>query len=181
MFIFTWMIKIIDRLFTLACALGFVQIPLFINEYMHQLVGRQAELRLYVEAMQKSAAISNKSLEQYINKFLQSADIDFIQQGNLMESMVERFSRISDALSSLQTASLGTRPFVFMSHLDSAIFQSTFKHFTIGVPFTWEGAIYAIVGVVIGYCLFSCLRPNRSKIAQQQQKDKRQLQKSLDQ
>lgn len=147
-----------DRICAVLAAIIFMQLPLFISQYMQQLTGREAELRLQVDAMRQAARISGKSLEELINKFVSSSDGDFIRQGELMQSMLERWEGMFKSLVSLQQSSIFAKPFNFILHLNTETFSSTLKNYSFGLPVTIEGAIYAFCGLVVGYLLFSGLR-----------------------
>lgn len=156
------MLKCVGALFDRACAVigavVFAQLPLFISQYQHQLTGREAELRLQVDAMRQAAGLSGKTLVQFIKKFTSNSDADFILQGELMQSMVDRWHSLNEALSSLQGSTVIGRPFNFLMHLNAEAFSSTFKNYTFGLPLTIEGGIYALFGMVVGYLFFSGIR-----------------------
>ena len=149
---------LLDRIFAVAGALLFVQLPLFIQQYIQQLVGRTEELKLQLSALQQAAAVSQKTLAQYIQKFLASADADFAMQGEFMQSIVHRWERLSEALFSLQHCSSVEKPFIFFSVYSHQVASSTFHHFSPGLLFTLEGAAYALVGTCAGFLFFKLLR-----------------------
>lgn len=153
-----WIGGVIDRVCAVICAVLFAQIPLFVQQYSQQLIGRVAELRLQVAGMKQAAAVSGKTLEGLIAKFLSNADPDIVRQGELMDGLVQRFNGMSQALNSLQNSSVMERPFVFVAHLNGETFMSTLHNFTIGIPLTVEGGVYGLIGIVIGFCLFSAIR-----------------------
>lgn len=156
------MLKSIGALFDRACAVlgafAFAQFPLFISQYQHQLTGREAEMRLQVDAIQRAASLSGKTLPQFIQKFTTNADLDFVRQGELMQAMVDRWYHLNDALIALQNSSTVGRPLNFLVHLNTDAFKSTLKHYSFGLPLTIEGAIYALFGIITGYLLVSGLR-----------------------
>lgn len=135
-----------------------MQIPLVIQQYVQNLTGREAELRIQVDAMRRMAESSGKSLTQFIQKFLSSTDTDFASQGRLMENMVDRWHYLTESFLALQNSSVFTRPFVFFLHADFDIFKSTLKNHSLGFPLSLEGAVYALIGLAVGYVLFSGIR-----------------------
>lgn len=153
-----WAGNLLDRMCAVVGAVVFVQFPLFITQYTQQLAGREAELRLQVNAMRQSASVSGKTLEQLIQKFLINTDPDFVRQGELMQSMVSRLQSIYEALTTLQDSSILARPFNFLLHLNVDAFKSTLQQYTIGFPLNLEGGAYALAGIVVGYALFSGVR-----------------------
>lgn len=156
--------RLFDRIFCLAGALLFAQFPQFFLQYLHQLSGHVSELAFQVHQLELSAKLSNKTLSQLIFKFLQNSDMDIVRQGDLMRSMVERYEAMSHAQTALQHASLFTKPFLFIRHVQAAIAQDTWHQFQLGFSFTIEGVLYALAGMVIGFSLFQMLRTIGKKI-----------------
>lgn len=150
--------SVLDRLCILLGALLFVQAPLFMQQYQHQLVGHIAELQFQVDKMQQAAAVSGKTLGQFTQKFVMSGDADFSAQGKLMHGMVQRLEYFSQALAALTHATPLTRPLLFIQHLNYQIAKSTFTHFQLGMVFTWEGLMYGVLGMAFGYFCFLLLR-----------------------
>lgn len=146
---------VLERVVVVVSALSFAQIPLFIQHYEQQLVGRIAELKMQVDAIQVIA--KDRSLHEYIFKFTSNSDPDFVQQGNLLFEMVNRYDSLQTAYANLQNATLFTKPVVFVNHLYSDIAASTWEHFHLGLPLTVEGAAYAFVGVIVGMCVTSLM------------------------
>lgn len=153
-----WLSKIIDRIFVVAGALLLLQAPLFMQEYHQQLAGRVAELHLQIEAMQKAATDSGKTLGQFVQKFVQSSDSDFSRQGQIMEKMVLRYQNLSGNLTALDLATVWARPFVFVQYLNYDVALSTLHGFSVGIPLTFEGIIFAFAGMLLGYGVFVFIR-----------------------
>jgi len=152
-----WTAKFVDRLFVVLGALLFVQFPLFVTQYLQRLGGHVAELKYQVAKMGQAAAASNLKLASYIEKFVQSGDTEVARQGELMQGMADRLEALSSALHSLEGASSLTRPFLFLWHFDGSIFCAACSGYSFGVPFTFEGAIWAVIGAFAGYGLYLLL------------------------
>lgn len=150
-----WLIGFFDRAFAVVGALACAQAPMFIQQYGHQLSGRVAELKLQVQSIEYSASLGQKSLEQYVQRFLESGDLDFARQGELMQRMTERYNVLSIAINELNSATVISKPFIFIKEFNWDIASSTFSQFQPGIPFTFEGLIYAIAGIALGYGLFA--------------------------
>lgn len=155
---FKWVGGLIDRIFAAAGGVLFSQAPLFMKQYAQQLSGHAAELRYQVDAMRQAATNSGKTLEQFIQKFVESNDADFMRQGDIMSAMVNRWYNTTDALAALQESSVFTRPFVFLTHMNWDIVKSTWTHYVFGLPFTLEGLVYAIIGIIFGFFVFFAIR-----------------------
>lgn len=155
---YKWMIGLIDRMFALFGAVAFSQFPLYMQQYMKQLEGHAAELRHQVESLQIASAMTGKSLSQYVTKFLESGDGDFVLQGEIMQRMIERSHLFSEALIKLNEAPLYSKPMVFFQYLDLNIMKSTAGTFEMGIPLSLEGGVYALLGLFAGYGVFYTLR-----------------------
>src|ERR1700675_1311335 len=107
-----WIAGIFDKLLALIGALVLSQAPVFMQAYIHQLSGHVAELQWQMDSMQRVAAQSGKTLDQFVQKFLASTDLDFALQGQVMQGIIERWHNYSDGLLALQHATVWTRPFV---------------------------------------------------------------------
>jgi hypothetical protein len=155
---FSWVGGLMDRLCAVAGALIFAQIPLFIQQYTQQLVGRQAELQLQSDLMRQSARLSGKTVEQLAQKFIESADQDIVRQGEMMLATINRWTHLSEALNAMQQSSIWSKPVTFLYHINSDVVLSSWKHFKFGLPFTIEGGIYAVFGTVFSCLCFALLK-----------------------
>lgn len=164
---------ILERIVVVASALVFAQIPLFIQHYEQQLVGRIAELKMQVDAIQMIA--NGRSLQEYILKFTSNSDPDFVRHGYLLNEMVSRYDSLRVAYESLLASTLLTKPIVFLTHLYSDIAASTWEHFHIGLPLTFEGTCYALLGVVAGMCVTGIFSFAIGKSAEQKLRAKKNV------
>ncbi len=153
-----WILNMLDRIFAVAGAVLFSQVPIFMQKYGQQLAGHAQELKLQLDLMTQTALRSGKTLDQYIQKFVQYSDTDINSQGKLMHNMVERYQTLSEASLALNSASTLSKPFVFLNHLFGDIAASTVNLFTPGFSFNLEGISYALLGTFFGYILFSILK-----------------------
>lgn len=149
-----WLSELLDRIFVVLGALLLSQVPLFIQQYQQHLAGHVAELQYQIDAMEEIAGKTGKTLNEFIQKFISSSDLDFSAQGRLMSAMVERFTQLSEALTSLENASILTKPFIFLAHSKYMIVNETWHSFELGLTFTFEGLVYALVGMCLGYFIY---------------------------
>lgn len=149
--------KFIDRIFIVLGALLFAQAPLFMQAYRHQLSGHIAELRWNIESMRHAAMLSGKTLEAFVLKFVQSGDQDFARQGAIMQEMIDRFQQFSAGLSAIDNATLFSRPFAFMWHLNYDVAIATLHGYAIGIPLTFEGIGYGMIGILVSYGFYTLI------------------------
>lgn len=145
---------LMDRIFAVVGAFTFSQWPLFMQHYQNHLTGHASELLIQIEAMRRAASLSGKSLQEYVLKFLSSSDLDFKNQGELMQQMIDRQRHLTEALESLQQAPLYFKPFFFIKYYDKNIGYSTWESYQTGFLFNGEGAIYSLIGIIFGLCLY---------------------------
>jgi hypothetical protein len=155
---FKWMGGLIDRIFAVIGAVIFLQAPAFIQQYAQRLAGHVSELRLQVDMMRQAALMSDKSLEQFIQKFTSSGDVDFARQGELMQNMLTRYQDLQSSANALQHASVFSRPFVLLSHLNWDIAKAAITSFHFEISFTLEALIYAVIGIVVGCLIYRFIR-----------------------
>lgn len=172
-----WIGSIISKVFMVMGALLLSQMPLYMQYYTQQLDGRVSELQWQIEAIGQMATQSGKDLDQYIGKFLTSDDPDFKLQGRFMSETRERWNDFSNNLKALKQSTVWTRPFIFIRNVNLTIAQATLASFQPGLTLNIEGAVYIVVGMVLGsvifYLLRQLLRILFSPLARVLRKDKR--------
>lgn len=146
-----------DRLCVVAGAFAGSQIPQFMQQYMQRLAGHVEELQRVIDHLNQLAAHSNKTLNQYIYKFLSNSDPDFSRQGEFMQQMLIRWEQLSQALQSIVNSSMWARPYVLLTHLDYDIAHSTLHSFQPGLSLTIEGFYYTGIGLISGFLLYQGL------------------------
>lgn len=138
----------------IGAALGaglFFQFPQFYFQYLHEMKGHVAELRHQVALFEQAAHMSNKNLTEWIAKFVNSSDPDFVLQGKLLQGMVDRLVSFQQAEGVLETSSWLAKPFVFLRVADHEIARETLNHFQWGLSFSTEGLAYGCTGLILGY------------------------------
>lgn len=153
---FQWFGGFVDRIFSVIGAFLFAQIPIFMQQYHQQLMARVAELSKIVRKMEDAAQLSGKTLDQYLSKFLENGDLDISRHGQLIHELVLRWQKLSHTATILKESSPFTRPLVYLSQLDIEIAQTTYQGYEFGIPLTIEGGLYALIGLSVGYCVYTC-------------------------
>lgn len=145
----------IDRLFAVLGAFAFAQFPQFYSQYLHELAGHIEELSYQINLLKQS--LQGKSVQEIIAKFLQFSDPDVAKQGEFIKGMVDRLEALTFSQNSLQAASYLTKPLLFIREADTVVALDTYRRFQFGFTFTWEGLIWALIGLVVGYMFFRCI------------------------
>ena len=150
--------KVVSRVFLAFFIILFSQLPVFVDQYEIRLQGHVAESLRQIQAFQTAAAMSGKTLPQYISKFAEQADPDFKSQGKLMEDAVERNLSLTRASEALKVANLFIRPVVFIRYVDTQVLADAWKSFTPGLSFDLNMALWAGTGFLFGWLLLMALK-----------------------
>ncbi len=140
--------RILDRVLCAVGAIGFSQFPEFIQQYLQRLEGHLDEARLAVDRFKDAAAQSGMTLDQLIAGASQNPDPSIGKLGEVVRLASVRVSDLASADAALRQASLWTRPFVFLRHVDWSIARATLSIYRPAVPTTAEGLLYALAGMV---------------------------------
>ncbi len=150
--------KTFDRLFAVGGAFAMCQLPLLMQQYTMVLSGHLAESRRQINMLQHAASLTNKTLQEYIAKFLGQEDLDFVHQGKIMQAMQSRYEDLSQAYTSITQSTVWSKPFVFVKNLDSSVFYDTVQDFTPGLTLSVESLVYAVAGLGVGVLAYRALK-----------------------
>lgn len=147
----------VDRVCVLSGAVICAQAPQYYFAYTQRLAGHVAELQLQLGHLRKLASRANLDWAHYVAKFVQHTDPDIAGQGQFMIALNERHETLTHAYQAMQEAGSFSRPFAFLRHAQWDVARATLQDFQFGLTFTAETAIYALVGMGLGYGLFRLL------------------------
>ena len=139
---------LLDRALCVIGTVLFSQIPEFMQQYLQRLGGHLDEARRQLEQFHQAAAQSGLTLERLINQTATNPDPAVAKLGGVMTESIMRVDTLTAAQAALQQASLWSRPFVFVQHIDTSIARSTWAIFQPAVPTTIEGLVYALLGML---------------------------------
>ena len=144
----------------LVCVLGAVfasQAPEFFQQYLQRLGGTLDEVRRQLAAYEAAAQAAGKPFAQFVADTGANADAGIAKLGQTMAATAARADELSTAHAALLDASVWSRPWAFLAHLDSSIAHATGAIFKPAVPTTAEGAVYAAAGVAVAFLLWHLL------------------------
>jgi hypothetical protein len=145
----TWLDRIVDRILAVAGALVFSQAPEFFQQYLQRLGGHLDEARRTLAQFERTAAEAGLTLDRFITQTSTNYDQAVAKLAQVMTAAVERVQHLDAAFTALRDASVWTRPFAFLRHLDGAIAHATWTDYKPAVPTTAEGFIYAAAGMLV--------------------------------
>lgn len=150
---------LLDRVLCLLGAVGFCQLPEFMQQYLQRLGGHLDEARRQLAQFEAVAAQSQLALPQFIDRTAANPDDAVARLGGVMQAALDRVTELSAAESALRHASLWEKPFVFFAHLDRSIASATLDVYKPAVPTTAEGLVYAAAGMIAILCVYhGCIR-----------------------
>ncbi len=163
---------LIDRVMCVLGAVLFSQVPEFMQQYLQRLGGHLDEARRQLLQFQQVAKSSGLSLDDLIHRTTTNAEPAVAKLGSVMSETVERVTDLTAAQAALFDASLWSRPFVFVRHLDFSITRATWSIYKPAVPTTGEGLAYALLGILFFLGLYhfgikypiACLRARRAGV-----------------
>jgi hypothetical protein len=140
---------LVDRLLCVVGAVLFSQLPEFIQQYLQRLGGHLDEARRQLEQFREVAAKSGLTLDQLTAQSQANTETTVARLGQLMRDTGDRVDALATADAAIRNASILSRPFVFLRHVDLSIARSTWSIFRPAVPTTIEGMLYAAFGVLL--------------------------------
>lgn len=146
--------SLLDRALCVIGAVGFSQLPEFIQQYLQRLGGRLDEARRQLAQFEAVAAQSKLTLAEFIERTGQNTDASVARLAGVMHDAVIRVDSLAAADTAIRNASLLEKPFVFFAHLDPSIVHATWDIYRPAVPTTAEGLVYAGLGVVTMLALY---------------------------
>ncbi|MFT3828322.1 MAG: DUF2937 family protein [Opitutaceae bacterium] len=140
-----------------ACVFGAVfaaQAPEFFQQYLQRLGGHLDEVRRQLAAFEAAAQAAGKPWPQFVAETSANADPGLAKLGQTMAATAARAEHLAGAHAALFDASVWTRPWAFLTHLDTGIARATAAVFKPAVPTTFESAIYAALGVALAFIVW---------------------------
>jgi len=152
-----WISAMLDRICAVLGAIILMQLPMFVDQYSLRLSGHVEELQYQVQQIRTTANKTHRELDSYIQKFRDSKDSDFADQGKVMGAMVQRTTTLSNSLQELNNANVITRPFLFLFSGDWSIIRSTYDSYQLGIRLGFESCFYALAGVLLGFQFYQLI------------------------
>jgi Protein of unknown function (DUF2937) len=140
--------RLLDRVLCVVGAVVFSQAPEFMQQYLQRLEGHLDEARLVLSRFKDAATQSGMSLDQLVSGAVQNPDPAMGKLGGVIRESMTRVDALTAADAALRGASVWTRPFVFLAHVDRGIARATLSIYRPAVPTTAEGFLYAGIGIV---------------------------------
>jgi len=142
-----WLVRKLDMLggavFAGTAGAATSQLQAFIGQYLQRLGGHLDEAVRNYETILGS--------DRYQSIAPQTRDLIL---GDA-QARVEEIRTVHDAI---LNAGLFTKPFVFLSRLDTGIAERTLEHFTPALPLDVEGLVYSAMGLLTGFVVYELIK-----------------------
>ena len=131
--------------------ISFSQIPGFISHYTQRLGGHATEAAKHVADYTRIAADNGVDLARYIADHVGSGVDTIMATGAKIKSDLLRSEYLTSAYDSIRNADIIQKPIEFVTNFDYDIAVGALKDFVPNVPLSVEGAVYAAVGIGVGW------------------------------
>ncbi|WP_407492178.1 DUF2937 family protein [Pseudooceanicola sp. MF1-13] len=142
----------IARALTLAIgitgAAGMSQFPEYSQQYLQRLAGSVEELGRIVEDFDRSAKAEGLTRDEALASMTGSSFVE--RRRTDMSRAIARHERLSADLQALRGAGPFTRAYQVARFDDADLMRGTAEDFRPALPLTFEGAVFAGAGLVIG-------------------------------
>ncbi|MEM7658056.1 MAG: DUF2937 family protein [Bacteroidota bacterium] len=140
-----------DRIICVLFAVLFAQVPVYISQYIDVLSGARMEAQKVYDDVAEVANAYQQSVDQFLEDMTNHPDQKVRDMSSVQLNTVQRYHRYTEALEALTERAAWLKPFYLIRHYDPSIHASMF--FEPNVPLTIEGAIYALMGLIVALLL----------------------------
>ena len=143
--IFSGIGQLIARILCVAAALLFLQIPVYIDQYLNVLIQAREEARPTYESTQRVAFQQNYSPEAYLDAMSNRvSNTDSLQ---LVRNTLERYNSYDEKIQAISDAPLWKKPWVFYQKSEKSIREA--MDFRPGVNLDQESLTYGLIGILL--------------------------------
>lgn len=160
-----------DRIICVAFAVLFAQVPVYISQYVDVLSGARMEAKKVYDEVAEVANEYGQSVEVFLGEMAENPDQRVRDLTGVQLNTVQRYHRYTEALEALTKRAGWLKPFALMNHYDPSIHAAMF--FEPNVPLTIEGAIYALMGVIVALLLIALVTGIVQRIRNSRKKEEK--------
>ena len=146
---------LLDRIVCIVFAVVFAQGPVYIAQYLDVLAGARMESEKNLRKVQEQAEDNGVTVEDFVSRLLGNSDPLVRSSGETIQNLLVSYEQYESAYSAISTANVWQKPFRLIQHFDPSIGEALV--FNPSVPLSIEGAVYAFIGLIIGWLLFSLI------------------------
>ncbi|MCB9958758.1 MAG: DUF2937 family protein [Rhodospirillaceae bacterium] len=130
----------------------------FTEDYLHNLAGRVAELRVIVGGYAERAEARGLSLADHIAYFATSDDPAVAAEGLAMHDTVERYGRLRRTAEGIEAAPPILHPVLVAEYLDNDVAESVLERFSPGLSASVAQLFYFFGGLVAVWLVLTVLK-----------------------
>ena len=147
---------LVERILAVVLALSLAQFPLYYSAYSNTVAGARLEAESRYRELEREAAQLQLTAEAFIVHHETNADPAFQASGRMHRTTLEHFRRYSAMEQALLTAPPWGKPLVLARNFDRSLQAAT--QFTPGLPLNFEGAVYALAGLLLAWLFTAVAR-----------------------
>ncbi len=145
---------LLDRAVLLLAVVAGGCVPSFVNQYLQRVGGRLDQVTLDLAPFQKIAdRYHDGSMDALIQHHLSSSDPTFHAEGRAIQAMVDSAASLQQMLAALNT-DIAHQLGYLVTHHDTMILNSTFRHFEPAFTFTPDALLVAASTGALVWLLF---------------------------
>ncbi len=147
---------LLDRVVAAVGAVLFSQIPAFVTHYLQRLGGHVDEAARNVRTWQEIAdKLTGGRLDALIRLGQASHEEFGKEAARKCAEDIARHDALRQALEAIESAPAWLRSPTFLCHADGEIARAAARQFTPNVPMDLESLVYAVIGLVLAFLLFT--------------------------
>jgi hypothetical protein len=127
------------------------QIPEFTQQYLQRLAGAVDELSGIVQQFEEDSSRSGYDRAAALGVMKSNAARLVQDQATRMEENIARMNRLLKQQASMRDAGPLARFSEFLANMDGPLAQKTWHSFVPALPFSLEGAFFALIGFACSY------------------------------
>lgn len=141
-----------ERIVVFFAALFLSQAPQYMNLYLNVLSGSLATYQKEVKIIEDEAASLEMTVKAFIDDLAKSPGKVAQKSAEIHKGQIDRFEKTKKAFAALEKATVFSRPFVFLKHVDWSLAKSV--KFQPAFPLTLEAFVYVIIGIILGMLVY---------------------------
>lgn len=137
-------------LFALFVALGFSQVPVFVQEYEQRLGGAMDELARVIDQDRANAQAVGMDLNAFLQKHELSGDTAFHKTGKAMRDRLDRQAQLQESVRVLDSAPVWQKPLIVAQTANRDMMRRTWEKFSATLTLN---PLFGTVGLLLALLL----------------------------
>lgn len=145
--------SVLDRVFCVLFAILFAQGPVYIDQYLDVLAGSRLAAQESLQRLEELAEDNGLSADEFVSRLKENPDKLVRDSGEGYQGTIDQYEKYQKAYTAIHDSPAWEKPIQLVRYFDPAIHEAMI--FDASVPLSWEGAVYGVVGLFVGWLFFS--------------------------